>query len=264
MERAVSLVIFFIIGLGAQFVDGSIGMGYGAFSASFLIGMGIMPALASASIHTAEICVSLFSGVSHLRFGNVKKDWLLLLVIPGAIGGAAGAYFLASIPGSTIKPFIAGFLFLMGVVVLYRFSPLKKASLLVRIVTVLSHPKVSAKKIAVLGLIAAFLDAVGGGGWGPIATPGLILTENEEPRKVIGTINMAEFFITIVISVTFFVVLGLEEYDWTMIGMLLVGGAIAAPIAAYLCKKLPVRLLGILVGLALVGFNIRTILEVIL
>jgi len=239
-------------------------MGYGAFSASLLIGMGIMPALASASIHTAEVFTTLFSGISHLRFGNVKKEWLLLLIIPGAVGGAIGAYFLTSIPGSTTRPFVAGFLLILGVVMLYRFIPLKRASSPSRLSTALSDPKVSSKKISALGFIAAFFDAVGGGGWGPIATPGLILTENEEPRKVVGTVNLAEFFITIVIAITFFITLGVEEYNWSMIGMLLIGGVIAAPIAAYLCKKLPARALGIVVGIALIGFNLRTLLTVLL
>jgi len=239
-------------------------MGYGAFSASLLIGMGIMPALASASIHTAEVFTTLFSGISHLRFGNVKKEWLLLLIIPGAVGGAIGAYFLTSIPGSTTRPFVAGFLLILGVVMLYRFIPLKRASSPSRLSTALSDPKVSSKKISALGFIAAFFDAVGGGGWGPIATPGLILTENEEPRKVVGTVNLAEFFITIVIAATFFIALGAEEYNWSMIGMLLLGGIIAAPLAAYLCKKLPARMLGILVGVALIGFNLRTLLIVLL
>jgi len=264
MERWVSLSVFLTIGFFAQFIDGTVGMGYGAFSASLLIGMGIMPALASASIHTAEIAVSFFSGVSHLRFGNVKKEWLLLLVIPGAVGGALGAYFLASIPGGTIKPFIAGFLLLMGVVILYRFVPPKRIPSPSRLSVALSNPKISSHKISALGFIAAFFDAVGGGGWGPIATPGLILTENTEPRKVIGTINLAEFFITIVIAITFFIVLGTEEYDWSMIGMLLIGGAMAAPLAAYLCKRLPARMLGILVGTALIGFNVRTLLIALL
>jgi len=239
-------------------------MGYGAFSASLLIGMGIMPALASASIHTAEVFTTLFSGISHLRFGNVKKEWLLLLIIPGAVGGAIGAYFLTSIPGSTTRPFVAGFLLIMGILMLYRFIPLRRASSPSRLSTALSDPKVSSKKISALGFIAAFFDAVGGGGWGPIATPGLILTENEEPRKVVGTVNLAEVFITIVIAATFFIALGAEEYNWSMIGMLLLGGIIAAPLAAYLCKKLPARMLGILVGVALIGFNLRTLLIVLL
>jgi uncharacterized membrane protein YfcA len=263
MISAVSLVVFLIIGFFAQFIDGTVGMGYGAFSSSILIGMGVMPALASASIHTAEIFVSLFSGVSHLKFGNVRKDWLRLLVIPGVIGGAGGAYFLASIPGSAIKPFIESFLLIMGIIVLYRFVP-KRASSSSKLSSFLSNPRFSSRKIVGLGLVASFLDAVGGGGWGPIATPGLILTENEEPRKVVGTVNLAEFFITIAIAVTFFIALGTEEYNWRMIGMLLLGGAIAAPLAAYLCKRLPPRILGILVGTALVGYNLRTLLAILL
>lgn len=263
MEGLVSLVIFFIIGYFAQFIDGTVGMGYGAFSASLLVGMGIMPVLASASIHTAEVFTTLFSGVSHLKLGNVKREWLLLLVIPGAVGGAAGAYFLTSIPGGTMKPFVAGFLLIMGMVMLYRFIP-KKPSSPSRLSKALSNPRFSSKKIAALGLVAAFFDAVGGGGWGPIATPGLILTENEEPRKVVGTVNLAEFFITIVEAATFFIILGAGEYDWRMIGALLVGGVIAAPLAAYLCRKLPVRILGILVGVALMGFNLRTLLMTLL
>jgi len=264
MERQVSLLVFLIIGFFAQFIDGTVGMGYGAFSASLLIGMGIMPALASASIHTAEIFTTLFSGISHLRFGNVKKDWLLRLIIPGAVGGGLGAWFLASLPGSTMKPFVAGFLLIMGMLMLYRFIPPKRAAPTSRLSKALSDPKNSSKKIPALGFIAAFFDAVGGGGWGPIATPGLILTEDEEPRKVVGTVNMAEFFITIVIATTFFFTLGTEEYNWGTIGMLLIGGVIAAPLAAYLCKKLPTRALGILVGIALVGFNLRTLLTVLL
>ena len=263
MLGSVSLVVFLIIGFFAQFIDGTVGMGYGAFSGSLLIGMGVMPALASASIHTAEIFVSLFSGVSHLKFGNVRKDWLKLLVIPGVIGGVAGAYFVASIPGAAIKPFIASFLLVLGIIMLYRFVP-KRASSSSKLSKVLSNPRFSSKKIAGLGLVASFLDALGGGGWGPIATPGLILTENEEPRKVVGTVNLAEFFITIAIAVTFFIALGTEEYNWKVIGLLLLGGAIAAPLAAYLCKRMPPRILGILVGIALVVYNLRTLLTILL
>ena len=185
-------MVFLIIGFFAQFIDGTVGMGYGAFSASLLIGIGAMPALASASIQTAEVFVSLFSGISHLRFGNVRKDWLRLLVIPRVVGGALGAYFVASIPGDAAKPSIASFLLAMGIVILCRFVP-KRASSSSKLSISLSDPRFSSRKIVSLGLVASFLDAVGGGGWGPIATPGLILTENEEPRKVVGTVNLADF-----------------------------------------------------------------------
>ena len=190
-----ALVIFFIVGLFAQFIDGTVGMGYGVFSTSILIGIGVMPALASASIHTSEIFTTLISGVSHWKFGNVKKEWLLLLVIPGIFGGALGAYFLVSMPGAIIKPFIAGFLLLMGALILYRFAFKKENRKPSRLSIALSNPKIASKKIPALGFIAAFLDAMGGGGWGPIATPGLIVTENTEPRKIIGpsiTINKKE------------------------------------------------------------------------
>jgi len=260
------LLIWGLVGLLAQFIDGTLGMGYGAFSATLLIAAGIYPALASASVHTAEIFTTLVSGGSHLWFGNVKKDWLLPLVIPGVVGGAAGAYFLASLPGDTMKPFVAGFLLLLGIVVLYRFG-LSKASAAVTEPSGgknSSRPVKSLVKLPMLGFVAAFMDAFGGGGWGPIATPGLILTENTEPRKVVGTVNLAEFFITIVISVTFIATLGWESFDWGLVGALVVGGVIAAPIAAYLCRRLPTRVLGILIGLLLVGLNLRTLLIILL
>jgi len=175
-----------------------------------------------------------------------------------------GAYLLASIQGSVMKPFIAAFLIIMGIIVLYRFIRPAKVSSTSRLSAALSDPKVSHKKIAVLGFVAAFFDAMGGGGWGPIATPGLILTETEEPRKVIGTVNLAEFFVTIAIAVTFLITLGWEEYDWKMVVALLIGGVVSAPIAAYLCKRMPARILGILVGVALVVYNLRTLLVALL
>lgn len=265
------LIVIGIIGLLAQFIDGTLGMGYGAFSASLLIAGGVYPAIASASVHTAEIATTLLSGGFHYWFGNVKKEWLLPLVIPGVVGGAAGAYFLASIPGETIKPFVAGFLLSLGALIVYRFLT-KKAPVAASRAEIgneagVRNPSRFAKlpkKLPMLGFIAAFMDAVGGGGWGPIATPGLILTEDTEPRKVVGTVNLAEFFITIAIAATFFITIGFESYDWSLIGALLIGGVIAAPIAAYLCKRMPAKGLGILVGLALIGFNLRTLLLIIL
>jgi uncharacterized membrane protein YfcA len=258
MER---LIVVGVVGLVAQFVDGTLGMGYGAFSASFLIAGGVLPVIASASIHTAEIFTTLFSGGFHLWFGNVKKEWLLPLVVPGIVGGAAGAYFLSSIPGNTMKPFIAGFLLLLGIIVLYRFWPRRVPALGSDPPNQRNSSRLanSRAKLPVLGFTSAFVDAVGGGGWGPIATPGLILTEDSEPRKVVGTVNLAEFFITVAISATFFATLGWELYRWDLVGALLIGGVIAAPIAAYLCKRLPTRALGVLVGLALIGFNLRTL-----
>ena len=268
MSKVLSrLLTWGIVGFFAQFIDGSLGMGYGAFSATFLIAAGIYPAIASASVHTAEIFTTLASGGAHIWFGNVKKEWLLPLIIPGIVGGVTGAYFLALIPGDVIRPYIAGFLLVLGIIILYRF--LRKKKLTVTDTANMpdntnSHRLVdSSAKLPVLGLVGAFVDAVGGGGWGPITTPGLILTGNTEPRKVVGTVNLAEFFITIAISITFIAVLGWESFDWSLVAALLVGGVIAAPIAAYLCKRLPIRVLGIIIGLLLIGLNLRTLLIVL-
>jgi len=261
-----NLLVIGIIGLFAQFIDGTLGMGYGVFSSSWLIAAGLYPAIASATVHTAEVFTTLVSGGSHLFFGNVKKEWLLPLVIPGVISGVAGAYFLTSIPGATIKPYIAGFLLILGILVLYRSISRKIPPPTTDSAETNSSPPrpISRLKLPLLGFTAAFLDAVGGGGWGPIATPGLILSGNTEPRKVVGTVNLAEFFITIAISITFIVTLGWENFEWDLVIALLIGGIIAAPIAAYLCKRMPTKLLGILIGLVLIGLNLRTILTLLL
>lgn len=267
MDRLVSrLLLWGVVGFFAQFIDGTLGMGYGAFSATLLIATGVYPAIASASVHTAEIFTTLASGGSHLWLGNVKKKWLLPLAIPGVIGGAAGAYFLTSIPGNTIKPFVAAFLLLLGIIVIYRFLPKRNLPATDGSRNDGNSSKLanSSAKLPVLGFIAAFMDAVGGGGWGPIATPGLVLTENTELRKVVGTVNLVEFFVTIAISATFIAILGWEFFDWGLVGALMVGGIIAAPTAAYLCKKLPIRALGILIGLLLVVLNLRTLLIILL
>lgn len=174
------------------------------------------------------------------------------MVIPGVIGGVAGAYFLASIPGKTIKPFIAALLLIMGILVLYRFATGK-------IPSPSGEGETSLAKLLVLGFMAAFMDAVGGGGWGPIATPGLILTGDHEAPKVVGSVNMVEFFVTIAEALTFLLVLGPEQFRWDIVGALLIGGVVAAPLAAFLCKRLPHRMLGILIGIALIGFNLRTL-----
>jgi len=262
------LIVVALIGFLAQFIDGTLGMGYGVFSASLLIAGGLYPAIASATVHTAEVFTTLVSGGSHLFLGNVKKEWLLPLVIPGVVGGVAGAYFLTLIPGAMMKPFVAGLLLILGIIVLYRFISRKEVAPAPEADTLgTMNSSLLAKlplKLPVLGLIAAFMDAVGGGGWGPIATPGLILSENTEPRKVVGTVNLAEFFVTIAISATFIATIGWESFKWDLVIVLIIGGVIAAPIAAYLCKRMPAKALGILIGLLLIGVNLRTLLIVLL
>ncbi len=249
-----NIIVLAVIGLLAQFIDGSLGMGYGVTSTSVLISIGFLPSVASASVHTAEIFTTLISGISHIRIGNFRKDIFFPLVIFGMIGGITGATILSSLPGKTIKPYIAVILLILGLVILLRFWFRKK--------TILNgeDSPVSKKKLALLGFIAALVDAIGGGGWGPIATPTLILSNKTTPRIVVGTVNAAEFFITLSISLTFIFTLGLENFMWKAVLALIIGGVISAPIAAYTCKKIPTRLLGILIGLLLMALNLRTII----
>jgi len=257
MFKPLFFLAMVLVGYLAQFVDGTLGMGYGVFSASLLVSIGLYPLVASASVHTAEIFTTLLSGVSHFRFGNVKRDLVFSLAIPGVIGGVAGAYFLASVPGKTIKPFVAVILLAMGLLILYRVllqkNPIPSENN--------GHSRV---KLTLLGLAAGFMDAVGGGGWGPIATPSLILSGNDEPRQVVGSVNLVEFFVTLAETLTFLIIVGPEAFRWDIVVALLIGGAVAAPLAAFLCKKLPQKALGGLIGVALIGLNIRTLLQFVM
>ncbi|MFB0537610.1 MAG: sulfite exporter TauE/SafE family protein [Anaerolineae bacterium] len=257
MFKPLFFIAMVIVGYLAQFVDGTLGMGYGVFSASLLVSIGLYPVIASASVHTAEVFTTLLSGAFHFRFGNVKRDLVLSLAIPGVIGGVAGAYFLASVPGKTIKPFVAVILLMMGLLILYRFLVKKNP------ITPENNGH-SRGKLTLLGLVAGFMDAVGGGGWGPIATPSLILAGSDEPRQVVGSINLVEFFVTVAETLTFLIIVGPEAFRWDIVVALLIGGAIAAPTAAFLCKKLPAKALGSLIGVALVGLNVRTLLSLVM
>ena len=248
-------ITFFIgillAGFAAQFIDGTLGMGYGVSSTSLLVAIGLAPAIISASVHTAEIVTTLISGIAHHHLGNVKRELVLPLVIPGVIGGVLGAYFLSSIPGRMIKPWVAGLLLVMGCLIVYRFSTRTKWGV--------AGKPLSRPKMVILGLVAAFLDAVGGGGWGPLATPSLILAENSEPHEVVGSVNLVEFFVTLAETITFTLTIGLEAFRWDIVVTLLVGGVIAAPVAAWVCKKLPHRMMGILIGVLLILLNVRTL-----
>jgi uncharacterized membrane protein YfcA len=240
-----SFLIFVLIGFLAQMVDGAIGMGYGVFSNSFLLSVGVPPALASASIHTAEVFTTLSSGVSHLKFGNVDKRIFRSLLIPGVIGGCLGAYVLSSTPTSYMKVAVNVYLLIIGVVIIVKavfHFPL------------ISSSKPSLRGVGLLGGLGGFLDAVGGGGWGPIVTSTLI-ARNHNPKLTIGSVNLAEFFVTIVESITFLIALGI--IDWKIVLGLALGGLAASPLAAYLCKKLPTRLLMALVGILLALITLK-------
>ena len=248
------LVVLALIGLAAQLVDGSLGMAYGVTSTSLLLMFGIAPAVASASVHMAEVVTTAASGVSHIRFGNVDKSVVYKLIIPGSIGAFLGACFLGSIPGNIIKPYVSIFLLMLGVYVLYRFmfkfNPASK----------LANKELGKKQLIPLGFIAGFFDATGGGGWGPIATPVLLTSSKMEPRKVIGSVDTSEFAIAVSSTLGFLLTLGWTQINIQWVIALMIGGIIAAPIAAWLVKIIPTNLLGTLVGGIIIITNIRTLL----
>lgn len=240
----------------AQLVDGSLGMAYGATSATLLLAIGISPALASASVHIAEVGTTLASGVSHWRFGNVDWRKVLLLAIPGGLGAFAGAIAVSYVAAELAKPFVAVFLFGLGVYVLGRFSfRRREAPVKVRPIT--------GRFLGPLGLVAGFMDAAGGGGWGPIATPTLLSSGRMEPRKIIGTVDTSEFVVASCASVGFLLALSIQQIPWQIVGALLVGGVIAAPIAAWVVRILPMRILGTSVGGIILVTNMQTFLNTI-
>jgi uncharacterized membrane protein YfcA len=250
-----SLTILAIVGLAAQLVDGSLGMAYGVTSTTLLLAVGISPALASASVHIAEVGTTLASGVSHWRFGNV--DWRKIgwLAVPGGVGAFFGAVVLVSvITAEAAEPIVAIFLFCLGVYILARFSFRRRE----KPVNVRPIP---GKFLGPLGLIAGFLDAAGGGGWGPISTPTLLSSGRMEPRKIVGTVDTSEFVVAFAASVGFLVSLSFAQIPWQVVGALLAGGLIAAPIAAWVVRILPMRVLGTAVGGVILVTNMKTFLE---
>lgn len=237
-----------LVGLLAQLVDGSLGMAYGITSTSFLIGIGATPAAASGAVHVAEIFTTAFSGISHIKFGNVHKDLFKKLVIPGVIGGILGAYILTSIDGKLIKPYITVYLLLMGLFIL------RKAFILVK------HNNKKIKHVRKLALTGGFLDAIGGGGWGPIVTSTLI-GQGNSPRHTIGSVNTAEFFVSFATGITF-ILLGSTGH-WILVAGLIIGGLFSAPFAAYLTSKLSTKKLLVAVGFLITAISIYNLYKVL-
>jgi len=226
-------LIFVAVGFAAQLIDGALGMAYGLFSTSVLLSIGITPATASASIHVAEIFTTGASGLSHWRFGNI--DWRIVrrLAIPGMIGGGIGAYILSNVEGDTIRPIIAIYLVLMGIWILLKAIRRRQI--------VEKHPRF----VISLGFVGGLFDAVGGGGWGPIVASTMV-GQGTRPRITIGSTNTAEFFVTLTVSITFLTTIGFER--WPIILGLIVGGVLAAPLAAYIVGSLPDRTIMFFVG----------------
>jgi uncharacterized membrane protein YfcA len=244
-----SILLFALVGFGAQMVDGCMGMAYGVTSNSVLLALTVPPKLASASVHAAEVVITGISGLSHLRLGNVDRQLVLRLILPGVVGGAVGAYLLTRVDGDMIKPYISIYLLIMGLAILVRaFNKAVEA-------------EVRKGLVPPLAIVGGFFDAIGGGGWGPVVTTTLVAA-GKRPRFAIGSVNLSEFFVTFAESVTFILVIGnLVDY-WRIILGLLLGGAIAAPLGAFACKRIPQKAMMIMVGLLIIFLQVRTLLGI--
>lgn len=249
-----TLIVLGVVGFFAQLVDGSLGMAYGVTSTTLLLTIGANPAAASASVHLAEIGTTLASGAAHWRFGNV--DWTVVarIGVPGAIGAFAGASFLSNLSTDVAKPIMSLILLALGLYLLVRFTfrGLDRRNL---------GKPLRRRFLTPLGIVGGFLDATGGGGWGPVGTPALLASGRMEPRRVIGSIDTSEFLVSVAASIGFLVGLGTEGIDFTWVGGLLLGGLIAAPVAAWLVRHVPPRILGSAVGGLIVLTNARTVLR---
>jgi uncharacterized membrane protein YfcA len=248
------LIVLGFVGLLAQLIDGSLGMAYGVTSSTLLLAAGVAPAAASAAVHFSEIGTSLVSGISHHALGNVDWRTVAILAAPGFVGAFAGATFLASLDGDAAKPWVAGLLLALGVYVIWRFLRLGGAR-----PTFKTRP--SAFFLAPMGVVGGALDAVGGGGWGPVGTTSLLSSGRLEPRKVVGSIDTSEFVVAVGGSLGFIIALDSQGIEWGYAVALLVGGVIAAPIAAWLVKHLAARVLGVAAGGLIVLTNSKTIVE---
>ena len=249
-----TLILLALAGLGAQLVDGSLGMAYGVTSTTLLLAIGTNPAAASATVHLAEIGTTLASGLSHWKFGNVDWKVVAKVGVPGAIGSFAGATVLSNLSTEVAAPVMALILLALGLYLLVRFTfrGIDRRNL---------GKPVRKRFLTPLGLVAGFVDATGGGGWGPVGTPALLASGRMEPRKVIGSIDTSEFLVAVAASLGFLFALGNQGVDFAWVAALLAGGLIAAPIAAWLVRHVPPRLLGSLVGGIIVLTNTRTLLR---
>ena len=247
-------IFFALVGSVAQLIDGSLGMGFGLTSSTLLLTLGASAAVASAAVHAAEIGTTLVSGASHWHAENVDKKVLLKLAIPGGIGALLGATLLSSIDLESSKIFISTLLLLLGFLLLYRTLFQSSGPNLVE----LTH---SSRYLNFLGFTGGFVDASGGGGWGPIVIPSLTSTTAMTPRKIIGTVSAAEFIVAVSASVGFLLNINKLDMDWAVVGGLALGGTLIAPLAAKIVANLPRKQLGTLIALAIIlinGFRILT------
>lgn len=244
VEQLEAILPFVGVGFGAQVIDGALGMAFGVITNTMLVSViGLAPARASASVHLVECFTTAASAISHVLHRNVNWRLFTRLVVPGMLGGILGAYLLANIDGARTRPFVMAYLAGIGVHLLWRAWQLDHGA---------KHKP--AKLVEPLGLLGGFLDAVGGGGWGAVITSSL-LVQGTEPRLTIGTVNTAEFFLTITISLTFILELGLEAFSIAAIG-LTIGGLLAAPLGAMLAKRIQAKKLLAMVGVVLTATSL--------
>jgi hypothetical protein len=234
------------IGVLAQAIDGALGMGYGVTASTFLLGSGASPAVASASTHIAKLFTTGVSGIAHAKYGNVERKLFVRLLVPGMAGGVLGVLLVTQVDGALLKPFVSAYLLAIGVYILSKAWRQVRARK--------REPRHAAK----LGLFGGFVDAVGGGGWGPVVTSTLVGSGND-PRTTIGSVNFAEFFMTLATAASF--TLLAVDGTWPVVAGLVVGGLFAAPFAALLCKRVSARVLLIAVGALVTLLSAVTLLR---
>ncbi|MCE7072068.1 MULTISPECIES: sulfite exporter TauE/SafE family protein [Dyadobacter] len=236
--------LYLLVGLAAQLVDGALGMAYGVTSTSFLLSLGVPPAISSTSVHVAEMFTTGASAISHFRYKNINKKLFKSLLIPGVLGAVTGAYLLSDvIDGDLVKPYIAAYMLILGLIIIRK--ALQK-----------NLVKNKTKKIGILAAAGGFLDSIGGGGWGPIVTSTL-LGQGRDPRYTIGSVNAAEFVIAFASGVTFLIFTGVSS--WQVVSGLIIGGVIAAPFGAMLVGKIKRKPLMLIIGALVIGLSVRTI-----
>ncbi len=243
MDLPPDLILYIVIGFAAQVVDGALGMAYGVTASSLLLGFGVPPAVSSATVHAAECFTTGTSAISHHAFGNIDRKLFRRLLLPGMLGAGVGAYLLTTIDGDMLKPWIAGYLLLMGAMILFKsFRELV--------------PKEVTSHVSMLGFFGALVDAIGGGGWGPIVASNLI-ARGHELRLTVGSVNAVEFFVTLTASVVFLMTMGTGHLG-IVLGLAL-GGVVAAPFGAWLLRFVRPRLLMPVVGVLVIGLSVRTL-----
>lgn len=242
------ILLYMAVGFTAQMIDGAIGMAYGVTASSVLLSAGVPPATASACVHAAEVFTTGASGLAHWRLGNVDRRLIVRLLIPGMLGGAIGAYALANLPGEMLRPWVSVYLLVLGLFILWKaYRPMPAV-------------EVGIGRVAPLGFCGGMLDAIGGGGWGPLVASTLI-GNGAKARTVIGSVNVAEFFVTLTISATFVATIGLSL--WPIVAGLVIGGIIAAPFAALATKHVPDRVLMVIVAVVVIALSCRNLIKAI-